>query len=232
MTLRRASTDPDVRDEAREALARGVRAPARRCSTPRATGGASWSRTPRSPPSTSSCSTLLGPRRRRPAAAPRQRAAGHPGRRRRRGPMVAPARPTSRRPSRPTTPCASAACRPTTRAWPARARWCTRLRRGRPGALLHQALARGAGPATPGTALPVLPPEMILLPDRARRCRPTASPAGPAGTFVALMVVLSRNPTFPQPVGLDELFTDPPGAGPMPGPKTPGPLDARSSRGR
>ena len=50
--------------------------------------------------------------------------------------------------------------------------------RGRPHALLHQALAGGAGPLPVG-ALPVLPPEMILLPDRAP---PLALPLRVLGT--------------------------------------------------
>jgi squalene-hopene/tetraprenyl-beta-curcumene cyclase len=73
----------------------------------------------------------------------------------------------------------------------------------------------------PWDALPVLPPEMILLPARAP-LSPFRFACWARGTFVALMVVLSRHPTFPQPVGLDELFCDPPGSGPMPGPKAPG----------
>ena len=74
----------------------------------------------------------------------------------------------------------------------------------------------------PWSALPALPPEMILLPARAPMS-PYRFASWARGTFVALMVVLTRNPTFPQPVGLDELFLEPPGAGPSPRPKTPGP---------
>jgi squalene-hopene/tetraprenyl-beta-curcumene cyclase len=73
----------------------------------------------------------------------------------------------------------------------------------------------------PWSALPVLPPEMILLPPRAP-LSPYRFACWARGTFVALMVVLSRNPTFPQAVGLDELFLEPPGSGPSPQPKTPG----------
>ena len=51
---------------------------------------------------------------------------------------------------------------------------------------------------------------MILLP-----ARPPMSPyrfaSWARGTFVALMIVLSRNPTFRQPVGCEELFPEPPG---------------------
>jgi squalene-hopene/tetraprenyl-beta-curcumene cyclase len=74
----------------------------------------------------------------------------------------------------------------------------------------------------PWSALPVLPPEMILLPSRAPMS-PYRFASWARGTFVALMIVLTRNPTYPQPVGLDELFLEPPGAGPPPRPKTPGP---------
>jgi squalene-hopene/tetraprenyl-beta-curcumene cyclase len=73
----------------------------------------------------------------------------------------------------------------------------------------------------PWSALPVLPPEMILLPPRAP-LSPYRFACWARGTFVALMVVLSRHPTFPQPVALDELFLEPPGSGPPPQPKTPG----------
>ena len=66
----------------------------------------------------------------------------------------------------------------------------------------------------PWSALPVVPPEMILLPPRAP-LSPYRFACWARGTFVALMVVLSRHPTHPQPVGLDELFVpEAPGAGP------------------
>ena len=45
------------------------------------------------------------------------------------------------------------------------------------------------------------------------------------------MIVLTRHPTFPQPVGLDELFLEPPGAGPGPRSKTPGPWTPVLARG-
>ncbi len=73
----------------------------------------------------------------------------------------------------------------------------------------------------PWDAIPVLPPEMILIPPR-WPLSPYRFGSWARGTFVALMIVLSRRPTYPQPVGLDELFLEPPGAGPMPMPKTPG----------
>ncbi|WP_217915029.1 squalene--hopene cyclase [Miltoncostaea marina] len=73
----------------------------------------------------------------------------------------------------------------------------------------------------PWDRIPVLPPEMILLPPRAP-LSPYRFACWARGTFVALMVVLSRRPTYPQAVGLDELFLEEPGAGPMPGPRTPG----------
>jgi squalene-hopene/tetraprenyl-beta-curcumene cyclase len=73
----------------------------------------------------------------------------------------------------------------------------------------------------PWSGLPVLPPEMILLPPRAP-LSPYRFACWARGTFVALMIVLTRRPTFPQAVGLDELFLGEPGSGPMPAPKTPG----------
>ena len=77
----------------------------------------------------------------------------------------------------------------------------------------------------PWTALPVIPPEMIMLPPRAP-LSPYRFACWARGTFVALMVVLSRHPTYPQPVGLDELFVAPPGAGPAPRAKAAGRVDA------
>ena len=115
-------------------------------------------------------------------------------------------------------------------AWPAREGGGPRPRRRGAGALLHQALARGDG-QLPWDRLPVLPPEMILLPARAP-LSPYRFACWARGTFVALMVVLSRKPVYPQPVGLDELFTDPPGSGPHAGAEDAGPLDAASSPGR
>jgi len=73
----------------------------------------------------------------------------------------------------------------------------------------------------PWDRIPVLPPEMILLPARAP-LSPYRFACWARGTFVALMIVMSRKPVYPQPVGLDELFTDPPGSGPQPVSKTPG----------
>jgi squalene-hopene/tetraprenyl-beta-curcumene cyclase len=81
----------------------------------------------------------------------------------------------------------------------------------------------------PWSALPVLPPEMILLPPRAPMS-PYRFASWARGTFVALMIVLSRNPTFPQPVGLEELFLEPAGRGPAPRSKSPGPWTPVLSR--
>lgn len=84
----------------------------------------------------------------------------------------------------------------------------------------------------PWDALPVLPPEMIFLPPRAP-LSPYRFACWARGTFVALMIVLSRRPTFPQPVSARELFHAEPGAGPPPAPRTPGrwtPLLARGER--
>jgi squalene-hopene/tetraprenyl-beta-curcumene cyclase len=73
----------------------------------------------------------------------------------------------------------------------------------------------------PWDAIPVLPPEMMLLPARAP-LSPYRFACWARGTFVALMVVLSRRPVYPQPVGLDELFLEPPGCGPLASPRAPG----------
>lgn len=73
----------------------------------------------------------------------------------------------------------------------------------------------------PWEAIPVLPPEMMLLPARAP-LSPYRFACWARGTFVALMVVLSRRPVYPQTVGVDELYLEEPGAGPPPGPRAPG----------
>ena len=73
----------------------------------------------------------------------------------------------------------------------------------------------------PWAHLPVLPPELILLPDRAP-LSPYRFACWSRGTFVALMIVLSRRPTYHQTVGPAELFTDPAGTHPAGTPKTPG----------
>ena len=74
----------------------------------------------------------------------------------------------------------------------------------------------------PWERLPVLPPEMILLPDRAP-LSPYRFACWARGTFVALMIVLSRRPTHHQAIGPEELFTDPRARTPAGTPKTPGP---------
>lgn len=74
----------------------------------------------------------------------------------------------------------------------------------------------------PWDALPYLPPEMIFLPPRAPLSIYRFA-CWARQTFVALMVVLSKHPTYPQPVGLDELYLEPPGSVPGPPPRTPGP---------
>jgi len=73
----------------------------------------------------------------------------------------------------------------------------------------------------PWRHLPVLPPEMILLPDRAP-LSPYRFGSWARGTFVALMIVLSRQPVYPQDVGMQELFTEAAGTNPAGAPKTPG----------
>jgi squalene-hopene/tetraprenyl-beta-curcumene cyclase len=73
----------------------------------------------------------------------------------------------------------------------------------------------------PYEGLPALPPEVIYLPPRAPFSVYRFA-CWARGTFVPLMVVLSRNPVFEMPVGLDELFLEPPGTGPRPAARTPG----------
>jgi squalene-hopene/tetraprenyl-beta-curcumene cyclase len=73
----------------------------------------------------------------------------------------------------------------------------------------------------PWKALPYLPPELIFLPPRAPLSVYRFA-CWARQTFVALMVVLSRNPTYPQPAGIDELYVETPGSVPGPPPRTPG----------
>ncbi|MCU0307441.1 MAG: squalene--hopene cyclase [Thermoleophilia bacterium] len=81
----------------------------------------------------------------------------------------------------------------------------------------------------PWDALPTVPPEMVLLPPRAPFSIYRFA-CWARGTFVPLMVVLSRHPTYPQPVGIAELFPEPPGSLPGPPPRAPGWFTAFSER--
>lgn len=74
----------------------------------------------------------------------------------------------------------------------------------------------------PWSALPALPPEMIFLPPRAPLSIYRFA-CWARGTFVPIMAVLSLHPTYPQPVGIRELFVEEAGAGPAPAPRAPGP---------
>lgn len=82
----------------------------------------------------------------------------------------------------------------------------------------------------PWRALPELPPELIFLPPRAPLSIYRFA-CWARGTFVPLMVVLSQHPTYPQPVGIREIFAEEPGSGPMPAPRTPGPFTPWFTRG-
>lgn len=73
----------------------------------------------------------------------------------------------------------------------------------------------------PWSALPALPPEMIFLPPRAPLSIYRFA-CWARGTFVPIMAVLSLHPTYPQPVGVRELFVEEPGAGPAPATRAPG----------
>jgi squalene-hopene/tetraprenyl-beta-curcumene cyclase len=81
----------------------------------------------------------------------------------------------------------------------------------------------------PWEALPAAPPEVMLLPPRAPvSVYRFASWA--RGTFVPMLVVLSRNPTFPQTPSVEEIFAEAPGSVPGPDPRCPGPLTRLMSR--
>ncbi len=74
----------------------------------------------------------------------------------------------------------------------------------------------------PWRSLPYLPPELIFLPPQAPLSIYRFA-CWARQTFVALMVVLSTHPTYPQGVGIDELYVEEPGSVPGPPPRTPGP---------
>ncbi len=75
----------------------------------------------------------------------------------------------------------------------------------------------------PWEALPAAPPELMLMPPRAPiSVYRFASWA--RGTFVPMLVVLSRNPTFPQAPSVEEIFAEAPGSVEGPAPRSPGPL--------
>ncbi len=81
----------------------------------------------------------------------------------------------------------------------------------------------------PWTALPDAPPELILLPPRSPlSVYRFASWA--RGTFVPMLVVLSRKPTFPQAPSVDEIFAEAPGSIEGPPPRAPGPLTTLMGR--
>lgn len=62
----------------------------------------------------------------------------------------------------------------------------------------------------PWDRLPALQPELIFLPPRAP-LSPYRFASWARGTFVALMAVMSLRPRYVQPLGIDELFLEPPG---------------------
>ena len=62
----------------------------------------------------------------------------------------------------------------------------------------------------PWDRLPALQPELIFLPPRAP-LSPYRFASWARGTFVALMAVMSLRPRYLQPLGIDELFLEPPG---------------------
>ncbi|MSO44642.1 MAG: squalene--hopene cyclase [Thermoleophilia bacterium] len=81
----------------------------------------------------------------------------------------------------------------------------------------------------PWRALPAAPPEIVMLPARAPvSVYRFASWA--RGTFVPMLVVLSRNPTFPQAASVAPIFAEAPGSVPGPDPRSPGPLTQWISR--
>lgn len=82
----------------------------------------------------------------------------------------------------------------------------------------------------PYEALPTVPPEVFLLPPRLPAAPIYRLACWARGTFVPITVVLSRRPVYAQPVGIDELFLEPPGAVDGPGPRAPGPWTARFRR--
>ena len=73
----------------------------------------------------------------------------------------------------------------------------------------------------PWRALPYLPPELIFLPPRAPLSIYRFA-CWARQTFVALMIVLSKQPTFPQHLTIDELFCEPAGSVDGPPPRNPG----------
>jgi squalene-hopene/tetraprenyl-beta-curcumene cyclase len=75
----------------------------------------------------------------------------------------------------------------------------------------------------PWDALPAAPPELMLMPPRAPiSVYRFASWA--RGTFVPMLVVLSRNPTFTQRPSVEDIFAEAPGSVEGPTPRSPGPL--------
>ncbi len=81
----------------------------------------------------------------------------------------------------------------------------------------------------PWEALPAAPPELMLLPPRAPlSVYRFASWA--RGTFVPMLVVLARHPTFPQAPSIEEIFAEAPGSIEGSVPRAPGPLTQMMTR--
>lgn len=81
----------------------------------------------------------------------------------------------------------------------------------------------------PWEALPAAPPEVMLMPSRSPiSVYRFASWA--RGTFVPLLVVLSRNPTFPQRPSVEDIFAEAPGSTGGPPPRSPGALTTALGR--
>ncbi len=81
----------------------------------------------------------------------------------------------------------------------------------------------------PWESLPAAAPELMLLPPRAPlSVYRFASWA--RGTFVPMLVVLSRNPTFTQQPSVEEIFAEAPGSVDGPPPRSPGPLTTTMGR--
>ena len=140
-------------------------------------------------------------------------------------PLVRRARRTCRPRSRRTTPCASPGS-PADDPALVRARERVLALGGAERARFFTKLWLAVQGRYPWSALPVVPPEMILLPPRAP-LSPYRFACWARGTFVALMVVLSRHPILPAAGGTRRaVHPEPPGAGRRRAAK------ARGARGR
>ena len=150
---------------------------------------------------------FLGMRDERQTACDGDAGSGRSSARTARGRTSTGGRPISRRRSRPTSRCASPATRPTREHMRRAAGVRPRRRRRRARRASSRTCGSRCSACGRGSGVPVLPPELMLLPARGRRYRSTTSRCWARQTVVALRSCCSSRPVAAVPFALDELRT-------------------------